>query len=145
MFILFFWIKCSQEEIQSADNRLNLTDDVASFKAKHYPQGEPLLVSHIAENPVDQTVCVLVQEDYITGFSHEISMPIWSSYSLSDQQVCLPCLQYTKLSPCLLVYLSANKYIIMLAFICMYNILKHLYFTFILLFQSLFKGLYIIL
>ena len=77
-----------QGEIAAADERLDLTSDEQNvIISKQIPQGEPILVTHVDELPVTQDVCKLVQEDYVSGFSHELGMPLWSSFTLTQEQV----------------------------------------------------------
>jgi hypothetical protein len=63
--------------IDVADLRLNLSN--ASFEAAmqyNLPLGSPVASS-------DRNVCLLVQVDYVLGYSHSYSLPLWTAFALA--------------------------------------------------------------
>ena len=53
--------------------------DVQAAVTRYLPYGAPQL------NMPDATVCQLTQQDYITGYSHQLAMPLWSAYVVNPQ------------------------------------------------------------
>jgi len=62
--------------VEQADSRLNISDaDVAVSMKNHLPLGAPEATSN-------KSVCHLVQEDYILGFSATYHVPLWAAFKL---------------------------------------------------------------
>ena len=55
--------------------RYNLTETAA--REKHAPFGVP-------EVDFESNYCELVQNNYITGYSHDVNMPLFVSYTLKN-------------------------------------------------------------
>ncbi|CAH2250109.1 ectonucleotide pyrophosphatase phosphodiesterase family member 3 isoform X2 [Pelobates cultripes] len=77
---------CNYTESQELLNqRLNLTAESSIQKeAKYLPYGRP------ANTEENSTYCVLYQETYVSGYSHDILMPLWSAYTIEKQGATSP-------------------------------------------------------
>ncbi|XP_063299303.1 ectonucleotide pyrophosphatase/phosphodiesterase family member 3 [Pelobates fuscus] len=77
---------CNYTESEELLNqRLNLTAESSIQKvAKYLPYGRPV---NTEEN---STYCVLYQETYVSGYSHDILMPLWSAYTIEKQGATSP-------------------------------------------------------
>ncbi|XP_064625490.1 ectonucleotide pyrophosphatase/phosphodiesterase family member 3-like isoform X2 [Lineus longissimus] len=63
--------------VKTIDEQLNInTAEANDIIALHIPSGEPLLQGL-------GTVCTLVQQDYVHGYSEVFHSPIWSAYQLA--------------------------------------------------------------
>lgn len=63
--------------VKTIDEQLNInTVEANDIIAVHIPSGEPLLQGL-------GTVCTLVQQDYVHGYSEVFHSPIWSAYKLA--------------------------------------------------------------
>ncbi|XP_075718505.1 ectonucleotide pyrophosphatase/phosphodiesterase family member 3 [Rhinoderma darwinii] len=64
----------------TVDERLNLTQaSISQLEAKYLPYGRP---RNIIAN---STYCVLHHEGYMSAYSHNLLMPLWSAYTLEAQ------------------------------------------------------------
>nr|XP_020671209.1 ectonucleotide pyrophosphatase/phosphodiesterase family member 3 [Pogona vitticeps] len=65
-------------DLEAVNQRLNLSD-AAKGKSEAYnlPYGRP----HVLQN--QSTYCLLYQNQYVSGYSQDILMPLWSSYTVS--------------------------------------------------------------
>lgn len=71
----------SSSQIKIFDSRLNLTSSQGdNLETIHLSHGIP------ARNYND-SVCVLHHSDFVSGFSHQLKMPVWSSFNLTSAQV----------------------------------------------------------
>ena len=69
-----------QSEIEEADERLNMdTIEQSDLEDEHIPYGVPTLTSH--------TACLLHQQDYITGYSHDMKIPLFTAATIKLDQV----------------------------------------------------------
>ncbi|KAM4693250.1 ectonucleotide pyrophosphatase/phosphodiesterase family member 3 isoform 2-T2 [Discoglossus pictus] len=61
------------------DERLNLSqENINQTEKTNLPYGRP---RNVKDN---STFCVLHQEGYVSGYSHDILMPLWSSYNVEN-------------------------------------------------------------
>ncbi|XP_072170043.1 venom phosphodiesterase 2-like [Diadema setosum] len=71
---------CNAVDVKTYDKQLDLSDaDVQQAMAEHAPFGVP-------EVTVETMYCHLTQTNYITGYSHDMRTPLWSSYTLRQPQ-----------------------------------------------------------
>lgn len=63
------------------DDQLDLDpiNDIPLVIDEHLPHGIPHYFNH--------TLCILYQMDYITGYSHDLQMPLWSAYTVVGDEV----------------------------------------------------------
>ncbi|KAM4042778.1 ectonucleotide pyrophosphatase/phosphodiesterase family member 3 isoform 2-T2 [Anomaloglossus baeobatrachus] len=62
------------------NGRLTLTQQsISQAEAKHLPYGRP---SNLI---VNSTYCLLYHEGYVSGYSHNLFMPLWSAYTVEAQ------------------------------------------------------------
>ncbi|KAF7253951.1 Venom phosphodiesterase 1 [Varanus komodoensis] len=66
-------------DLNAVNQRLNLTDKaIMEAKAHHLPYGRPQVLQQ------GSTYYLLYQDKYVSGYSTNILMPLWSSYSVSQ-------------------------------------------------------------
>ena len=69
-----------QQDIEAADRRLDFTSgQKSSLESKHVPHGLPGLT--------DTSACVLHHADFLSAYSGDIYMPLWSAFTLTSEQV----------------------------------------------------------
>lgn len=62
--------------MEQADSRLNLTLDEANDVIERIlPLGMP--------SNADSDVCILVQTDYVSGYSSKFQMPLWTAFTFT--------------------------------------------------------------
>ncbi|XP_062980742.1 ectonucleotide pyrophosphatase/phosphodiesterase family member 3 [Elgaria multicarinata webbii] len=65
-------------DLEAVNQRLNLNDTAKTeAEASHLPYGRPLVLQK------QSTYCLLFQNKYVSGYSQNIWMPLWSSYTIS--------------------------------------------------------------
>uniref|UniRef100_A0A8C5MIK6 Ectonucleotide pyrophosphatase/phosphodiesterase 3 n=1 Tax=Leptobrachium leishanense TaxID=445787 RepID=A0A8C5MIK6_9ANUR len=70
---------------ETLNERLNLNSaNLNQSETTHLPYGRP---RNVEEN---STYCVLYQESYVTGYSHDILMPLWSAYTITKHGTASP-------------------------------------------------------
>ncbi|XP_036948184.1 uncharacterized protein LOC119016472 [Acanthopagrus latus] len=70
---------CPGLNVNVMNSRLNLTaEEVSAAEKKHLLFGRPRVLQP------EQTYCVLHQEGYIMGYSHDALMPLWSSFTIDQ-------------------------------------------------------------
>ena len=63
------------------DKRLNMTtQEMKSLEEKHISYGRPTLL-------FNDDVCILHHNDFVSGFSHRLRLPLWTAFNLTRQQV----------------------------------------------------------
>lgn len=71
----------SNSEIRTYDNRLNLTEaQQGQLEIVHVSHGNPAVL-------YDDSFCILHHSDFVSGFSHRLKMPVWTSFNLTATQV----------------------------------------------------------
>lgn len=72
---------CTNLDNESTVNgRLNVTQEIIhQSEAKNLPYGRPRNLI------VNSTYCVLHHEGYVSGYSHNLFMPLWSAYTVESQ------------------------------------------------------------
>ena len=65
------------QDQDTLDSRLNLSNErISELTKEHLPLGLPSLPSG--------DLCQLTQEDYITGYSKERKMPVWTAFHMKS-------------------------------------------------------------
>ncbi|XP_007669807.2 ectonucleotide pyrophosphatase/phosphodiesterase family member 3 [Ornithorhynchus anatinus] len=68
--------RCPLQNIDVLNQRLNLSSSkVNETVNKHLPYGRPRVLQ-------SKSYCQLFQEEYVSGFDHDIQMPLWSAYTI---------------------------------------------------------------
>ncbi|MED6236678.1 hypothetical protein ATANTOWER_012666 [Ataeniobius toweri] len=68
---------CTTLAADEINSRLNLSmEEKSAAERKHMLFGRPQMLQP------DQTYCILHQEGFISGYSHEVLMPLWSSFTI---------------------------------------------------------------
>ncbi|XP_033645036.1 venom phosphodiesterase 2-like [Asterias rubens] len=71
----------TNKTIQEFDEQLNLSDDAKlALKSKHAMFGMP-------EVSFKTEFCELFQQDYITGYSHQLKMPLYTTFTIDKKQL----------------------------------------------------------
>uniref|UniRef100_A0A3B5MQ91 Extracellular Endonuclease subunit A domain-containing protein n=1 Tax=Xiphophorus couchianus TaxID=32473 RepID=A0A3B5MQ91_9TELE len=82
---------CKCPDMHELNSRLNLT---LEEKRKHMMFGRPQMLQP------DSSYCILHQEGFISGYSHEVLMPLWSSFTI-DKPVSVLVSMESVISNCL--------------------------------------------
>ncbi|XP_064385696.1 venom phosphodiesterase 2-like [Halichondria panicea] len=72
----------NNRSVVSADRALDISDATAAiYISNHLPWGAPPTVG------VGLDSCLMVQQHYVSLYSHELHLPLWTAYKLTRQQV----------------------------------------------------------
>ncbi|XP_063079798.1 ectonucleotide pyrophosphatase/phosphodiesterase family member 1 [Engraulis encrasicolus] len=69
----------TEARVQQLNHKL-MQDSDDDVRSMHLPYGVPRVMQEDAEH------CVLHQEDYVTGYSKDIRMPLWVAYTLTPEE-----------------------------------------------------------
>ena len=84
--LVFMCLDLCFQESAIFDSRLNFTQSQQEvLLTKHLPHGLPAL-----DDVTGGVTCVLHQEDFVTGYSGRLRMPLFSAFSLNQSSVSTP-------------------------------------------------------
>ncbi|NXF90381.1 ENPP3 phosphodiesterase, partial [Eubucco bourcierii] len=71
--------------VSEANRRLNLTaEEITEAHSNHLPYGRPRLLQK------ERTYCLLSHHQYVSGYSYDILMPLWTAYTLRKPENTAP-------------------------------------------------------